>query len=61
MITLIGVDLAKEGQEFIDNYLAEHPEAGSSEVNAALKAELDITVHNRTVGRYMSKKHPGGC
>jgi transposase len=49
--------LKEEGMQFIDRYLSDHPNAKSSEVNKALYAKTGITVHNRTVDRYMSKKH----
>ena len=51
--------LTEKGQAFIDRYISDHPGANSSEVNRALLEETGISVHNRTVGRYMAKKHQG--
>ena len=51
--------LKKEGQVFIDQYTRNHPDANSNEVNKALKEATGISVHNRTVDRYMAKKHQG--
>lgn len=51
--------LKKEGQAFIDRYVGDHPGANSAEVNRALKEATGISVHNRTVDRYMAKKHQG--
>lgn len=51
--------LTEKGQSFIDHYVNEHPDAKSSEVNRALQSETGISVHNRTVGRYMAKKSRG--
>lgn len=51
--------LTEQGQSFIDHYVANHPDAKSSEVNKALQSETGISVHNRTVDRYMAKKSQG--
>ena len=51
--------LTGEGQSFIDKYVEDHPGATSSEVNKALQNETGISVHNRTVSRYMAKKTQG--
>lgn len=51
--------LTEKGQSFIDRYVADHPDARSNEVNAALQKETGISVHNRTVDRYMAKKSQG--
>lgn len=48
--------LKDEDKKFIDSYVIEHPNANSNEVNKALHAKTGLTVHNRTVGRYMSKR-----
>jgi len=53
--------LSQDGQNFIDKYVNEHPLAKSSEVNRALSAELHISVHDRTINRYMSKKRRSDC
>jgi transposase len=51
--------LKKEGQVFIDQYTRSHPDANSNEVNRALREATGISVHNRTVDRYMAKKYQG--
>ena len=51
--------LNEKGQSFIDRYISDHPGAKSSEVNRALLEETGISVHNRTVDRYMAKKYQG--
>ena len=51
--------LTEKGQSFIDRYISDHPGANSSEVNRALLEETGISVHNRTVDRYMAKKYQG--
>lgn len=52
--------LTKQGQAFIDSYVSEHPSASASEVNAKMREEVGISVHTRTVERYLSKKRQGG-
>lgn len=51
--------LTAEGQAFIDSYVAEHSAASASEVNKKMREQTGISVHNRTVERYLSKKHLG--
>lgn len=51
--------LTPEGQGFIDSYLAEHPQAPASEVNQKMRVHTGISVHDRTVERYLSKKRLG--
>ena len=51
--------LTNEGQRFIDEYLNVHPDARPHEINAALALNTGISVHDRTVDRYMSKKQQG--
>ncbi|MBP3899961.1 MAG: helix-turn-helix domain containing protein [Blautia sp.] len=51
--------LTKQGQAFIDSYVAEHPSASASETNAKMREKVGIFVHNRTVERYLSKKRQG--
>ena len=51
--------LTKQGQSFIDSYVADHPSASASETNAKLREKTGISVHNRTVERYLSKKRQG--
>lgn len=51
--------LTTECQAFIDRYAESHPDAKSSEINKAMQAETGVCVHDRTVGRYMSKKDRG--
>ncbi len=51
--------LTEKGQSFIDHYVSDHPDARSGEVNKALQKETGISVHNRTVDRYMAKKSHG--
>ena len=54
-----GSKLNEEGLRFIDSYLSKHPGASPREVNAAMAAGTGITVHDRTVARYLSKKRQG--
>ena len=54
-----GFKLKDEGRRFIDKYLSEHPGATPHEINAAMAAGMGITVHDRTVSRYLSKKRQG--
>lgn len=51
--------LTAEGQSFIDSYIAEHLAASASEVNKKMRERTGISVHNRTVERYLSKKRLG--
>lgn len=51
--------LTASGCNFIDSYLAGHPNASASEVNRKMQEATDIHVHNRTVERYLSKKRQG--
>ena len=51
--------LTSQGQDFIDSYVAEHPSASAAETNAKMKEKVGISVHNRTVERYLSKKRQG--
>ena len=51
--------LTKQGQDFIDSYILEHPSASASEANAKMREKVGISVHNRTVERYLSKKRQG--
>ncbi len=51
--------LTQQGQDFIDSYVAEHPSASASEANARMREKVGISVHNRTVERYLSKKRQG--
>lgn len=54
-----GFKLKDEGRRFIDNYISEHPGASPHEINAAMTADTGITVHDRTIARYLSKKRQG--
>lgn len=54
-----GFKLKDEGRRFIDNYVSEHPDASPREINAAMATDTGITVHDRTVARYLSKKRQG--
>ena len=54
-----GFKLKDEGRRFIDGYLSEHPGASPHEINAEMAANTGITVHDRTVARYLSKKRQG--
>ena len=51
--------LTDEGKRFIDAYIAAHPDANSRKVNEAMAEATGISVHDRTVGRYLSKKRMG--
>lgn len=51
--------LLPEGTVFIDDYVREHPGARAAEINAHLKERLGISVHSRTIERYLSKKRLG--
>lgn len=51
--------LLPEGTAFIDDYVSEHPDAHAAEINARLKEEHGISVHKRTIERYLSKKRLG--
>lgn len=54
-----GFKLKDDGCRFIDGYLLEHPDASPHEVNAAMVVSVGISVHDRTVARYLSKKRQG--
>ncbi|MCR5304605.1 MAG: helix-turn-helix domain-containing protein [Lachnospiraceae bacterium] len=54
-----GHKLTDEGKKFIDEYLNDHPTARPHEINTALELNTGITVHDRTVDRYLSKKQHG--
>ena len=54
-----GFKLKDEGRKFIDKYLCEHPAATPHEINMAMAAGTGITVHDRTIARYLSKKRQG--
>ncbi|WP_230397533.1 helix-turn-helix domain-containing protein [Novisyntrophococcus fermenticellae] len=51
--------LTDKGRDFIDRYQVEHPGASTREINNRMKESTGIRVHNRTVERYLSKKHMG--
>lgn len=51
--------LTDEGKRFIDAYTAAHPDANSRRINEAMAEATGISVHDRTVGRYLSKKRTG--
>lgn len=51
--------LTEEAVRFIDSYLADHPGANSRQTNEALYNATGISVHDRTVSRYLSKKSLG--
>jgi len=51
--------LLPEGTVFIDDYVREHPDAHAAEINAHLKETVGISVHKRTIERYLSKKRLG--
>lgn len=51
--------LTDEGKRFIDAYIAAHPDANSRRINEAMAEATGISVHDRTVGRYLSKKRTG--
>ena len=53
------VKLNDDCANFIDSYVMEHPSAKPPEINRAMAASTGITVHDRTVARYLSKKHQG--
>jgi len=40
---------------FIDSYLAAKPKAKAAELSAALESEMGISIHPRTVYRYLKK------
>ena len=48
--------LTDEGKQFIDSYTTSHPDAKTREINSVMLAETGISVHDRTVRRYLSKK-----
>jgi transposase len=48
--------LTSDVKEFIDSYQISHPHAKSREISRALSDGANISVHERTVGRYLSKK-----
>ena len=51
--------LTEKGRSFLDAYVAENPSASASEMNAKMREQTGIAVHNRTVERYLSKKRRG--
>lgn len=48
--------LTDKGCEFIDSYISEYPDANAHQANRALYEATGISVHDRTVMRYLSKK-----
>lgn len=48
--------LTDKAMRFIDSYKADHPEAKAKEINRAMCNETGVSVHDRTVERYLSKK-----
>ena len=54
-----GYKLKDEGRRFIDDYISKHPGASPHEINVAMAVATGITVHDRTVTRYLSKKRQG--
>jgi len=48
--------LLPEGTVFIDNYIREHPDAHAAEITERLREALGISVHKRTIERYLSKR-----
>jgi len=51
--------LADRGGQFIDSYIGGHPDANPRQTNKALYEATGISVHDRTVARYLSKKSSG--
>lgn len=51
--------LTEEGKRFIDAYTEAHPGANARRINVAMAEATGISVHDRTVGRYLSKKRMG--
>lgn len=51
--------LTEQGRSFLDAYAAENPSASAAEMNARMHEQTGISVHNRTVERYLSKKRQG--
>lgn len=51
--------LVPEAIQWIDAFIQENPRAHVSEINGHLRENMGISVHNRTIERYLSKKHPG--
>jgi transposase len=47
--------LTPEASVFIDSFLADKPNTKSSEISAALKSGMGISVHPRTVYRHLKK------
>jgi transposase len=44
-----------EAAAFVDSFLANHINSKSKEISAALKAETGISIHPRTIHRYLKK------
>jgi transposase len=51
--------LTEKGEDFIDRYRGDHPSASVSEINNRMTETVGINVHNRTISRYLQKKHMG--
>ena len=51
--------LTEKGRRFIDSYIADHPTASAAEANARMREKTGISVHTRTIERYLSKKRQG--
>jgi len=47
--------LTPEAAAFIESFLDNKPSAKSSEVSAALEAEVGVSIHPRTIYRYLKK------
>jgi len=48
--------LTDRGCQFIDSYICDHPDANTHQVNKALYEATGISVHDRTVTRYLLSK-----
>ena len=53
--------LTCEGEVFIDQCILNNPNAKAKEINDSLRRKTGITVHDRTIERYLSKKRVGSC
>ena len=51
--------LTDDGKTFIDSFVQSHPKATLKDINEALAQNTGITVHLRTIQRYLSKKLSG--
>ena len=51
--------LTEKGRSFIDSYMSDHPSASAAEANASMRENTGISIHTRTIERYLSKKRQG--